>query len=406
MHTSVSASRLVPPARRHALSIHRAVGFLSDRFLWLPIGALVAVTWANLDPERYFTVAHRLAFPINEVGMALFLALIVHEAIDSMASGGPLHHWRAWGLSLAAAGGGVAGATFVFLALVTWSDELVLAQAWPVAAAVDIAAGYYVLRLVYRRGSSVFPFYLLCGLAANAVGLAAIALWPAFTPDHVTGAVLVGAGIGFAAVLRAAGVRRAWPFIVFPGILSWWGFRLAGVHPALALVPIVPLLPQSRHLLEPFGARRADAADREGTAWVTSVQVVLFCFGLTNGGAVLRGYDTGTWAVLLGALVGRPLGMVVAVAAGRLAGLHLPGSIAWRDLAVVALATSSGFTFALLTAAMLLPVGGVLTQIRVGALATALGAMTAYAAARILRVGRYEAGRRRASAASSLASCP
>ena len=121
------------------------------------------------------------------------------------------------------------------------------------------------------------------------------------------------------------------------------------------------------------------------------VQVVLFFFGLVNAGAMLRGYDTGTWAVLLGALLGRPAGMVAAVALGRLAGLRLPTSIAWRDLVVIALATSSGFTFALFTAATLLPVGGVLTQIRVGALATAVGAAITYGVARGLHVGRFAA---------------
>ena len=54
---------------------------------------------------------------------------------------GALHHWRAWTLSLVAAAGGMAGAAFAFLAFVTWRDQVVLAQAWPVAAAVDIAAG-------------------------------------------------------------------------------------------------------------------------------------------------------------------------------------------------------------------------------------------------------------------------
>jgi Na+/H+ antiporter NhaA len=106
---------------------------------------------------------------------------------------------------------------------------------------------------------------------------------------------------------------------------------------------------------------------------------------------MLRGYDTGTWAVLLGALVGRPAGMVAAVALGRISGLHLPAAIGWRDVVVVALATSSGFTFALFTAATLLPVGGVLTQIRFGALATAVGAAIAYGVARGLRVGRFVA---------------
>jgi len=152
----------------------------------------------------------------------------------------------------------------------------------------------------------------------------------------------------------------------------------------------VPLLPHSRHLLEPF-AERAGATAPQEASWITVVQVVLFFFGLVNGGAMLRGYDTGTWAVLLGALLGRPVGMVAAAAFGRLAGLHLPTSIAWRDLVVIALATSSGFTFALFTAATLLPVGGVLTQIRVGALATAVGAAITYGVARGLRVGRFAA---------------
>ena len=284
----------------------------------------------------------------------------------------------------------MAGAAFAFLAFVTWKGELVLAQAWPVAAAVDIAAGYYVLRLIYRRGQP-FPFLLVSGLAANAVALITLATWPAFTPDHVTGAVVVLAAVGLAAALRAARLRRAWPFLVLAGSLSWWGFHLAGVHPALALIPIVPFLPHARHLLQPFAERPSVAVDQQEASWIAAVQVVLFFFGLVNAGAMLRGYDTGTGAVLLGALIGRPAGMLGAAALGRLAGLRLPASMAWRDLVVTALATSSGFTFALFAAATLLPVGGVLTQIRVGALATAVGALITYGAARWLRVGRFAA---------------
>ena len=362
--------------------------FVNDRFLWLPLGALVAVVWANLDPDGYYPFAHRLQFPVNEIGMALFVALIAHEALDALGPGGVLRHWRHWATALVAAAGGVVGSAFVFLAFVTWKGELVLAQAWPVAAAVDIAAGYYVLRLIYRRGHA-FPFLLVSGLAANAVALVTLATWPAFGPDHVTGAVLVLAAVGVAAALRAAGVRRSWLVLIVAGGLSWWGFHVAGVHPALALIPVVPLLPHTRHLLEPFAERTPVAVDRQQASWIAAVQVVLFFFGLANAGAMLRGYDTGTGAVLLGALIGRPAGMVGAAALGRLAGLRLPASMAWRDLVVTALATSSGFTFALFTAATLLPVGGVLTQIRVGALATAAGALVTYGAARWLRVGRF-----------------
>ena len=385
---AVSLPAVLTSWTRGAPSPAGVMRFLNDRFLWLPIGALAAVVWANLDPDRYYPFAHRLQFPVNEIGMALFVALIAHEALDALGPGGVLRHWRHWATALVAAVGGVAGAAFAFLAFVTWKGELVLAQAWPVAAAVDIAAGYYVLRLIYRRGHA-FPFLLVSGLAANAVALVTLATWPAFTPGHVTGAVLVLAAVGLAAALRAARLRRSWPFLVLAGSLSWWGFHLAGVHPALALLPIVPLLPHSRRLLAPFAERGSVAVGQPEVSWMTAVQVVLFLFGLANGGAMLRGYDTGTTAVLLGALLGRPAGMVAATALGRLAGLHLPASMAWRDLVVVALATSSGFTFALFTAAALLPVGGVLTQIRVGALATASGAAITYGVARWLHVGRF-----------------
>jgi NhaA family Na+:H+ antiporter len=164
---------------------------------------------------------------------------------------------------------------------------------------------------------------------------------------------------------------------------------VAGVHPALALVPIVPFLPREPRSLDLF----ADPPDDDHIhhvehEWHEVVQLILFLFGLVNAGIVLRGYDTGTWAVLLAAIVGRPLGILVAVSLALAAGLHLPLHLRWRELVVIALATSSGFTFALFLAAGLLPVGAVLQQVGLGALATAAGAPLAFGAAWLLHVGR------------------
>ena len=78
-----------------------------------------------------------------------------------------------------------------------------------------------------------------------------------------------------------------------------------------------------------------------------------------------------------------PLGSALAV------GFRLPAHLRWRELTVIALATSSGFTFALFAATSLLPPGAVLTQIKLGALSTVAGALMAYAAAWRLRVGRF-----------------
>jgi hypothetical protein len=94
-----------------------------ERWLLLPLGSLIAVVWANAAAESYFKFAERLAFPVNEIGMAFFLALVTHEIVEALVPGGALHTWRRWGMSLAAAAGGIAGTAFVYLAYVYLSYE-------------------------------------------------------------------------------------------------------------------------------------------------------------------------------------------------------------------------------------------------------------------------------------------
>jgi NhaA family Na+:H+ antiporter len=122
------------------------------------------------------------------------------------------------------------------------------------------------------------------------------------------------------------------------------------------------------------------------------VQVVLLFYGLVNGGVVIRGEMPGAWAVLLAGLVGRPVGIVASIALGMAAGLRLPVRLHWRELTVVSLATSGGFTFALFVAASVIPAGPLLNELKLGALSTIVGAVLAFAAARLLHVGRFSRG--------------
>jgi NhaA family Na+:H+ antiporter len=366
------------------------VRFAMDRFLFLPLGAAIALVWANTAAESYFRFAQALAFPVNEIGMALFLALITQEVIEAVMPGGALHTWRRWAMAIAAAGGGLLGAAFVYLAYVYLKHEEVLAQAWPIACSIDIAAGYYVLKMIWRR-SSVLPFLLLLAIATDAFGLVLLVAWTPVTQNHLLGAVLVIAAVGIAALIRRSGkVQTFWPYLAICGPLSWWGFYWADVHPALALVPIVPFLPHEPRRLDLFAdPPDDDAVHHVEHEWNEVVQVVVFLFGLVNAGVILRDYDTGTWAMLSAALIGRPLGILGAVALALAVGLHLPRRVGWRELLVVACATSSGFTVALFFATGFLPLGAVLQQIKLGALATAAGAFLALAVARQLHVGRF-----------------
>jgi NhaA family Na+:H+ antiporter len=184
------------------------------------------------------------------------------------------------------------------------------------------------------------------------------------------------------------------------GPLSWWGFFVTGLHPALALIPIVPFLrhaPRSVDLLAVDAHERRASREHFEQVFRGPVQVILFFFALVNAGALMRGVGTGTWAVLVGSLVGRPVGILVGAAIAVLAGLRLPEDVGWRQLVVVAFAGSIGVTFAVFFATGVYPVGPVLMEAKLGALATATGMLLTIVVAWILGVGRFARPRKFAS---------
>jgi Na+:H+ antiporter, NhaA family len=375
-------------AHRDALS-SRVVRFVLDRYLLLPVGAAIALVWANADPERYFAFSHILRFPVNDIGMVLFFGLLTQEIIEEVMPGGALHTWRRWTMPVAGAIGGTIAAPVVFVLYVGLAHETVLAQTWPVACAVDIVAGYYVLRLIRPR-RAVFAFAMLMAIAANGFAIAIIAPRQPVVEIQLAGALLIVAALGTAATMRALRVASFWPYALVSGTLSWLGFYLNGLQPALAAVPVVLFLPHEPRRLEDF----PDTADDDAThhvehAWNEVVQAILFLFGLVNAGVILRGYGTGTWALLTAVLVGRPLGAFAGVALTSAAGLRLPANVGWREVMVVALSASSGFTMALFFAVGAVPLGPVLNEIKIGALLSVIGAGLAVAAAAALGVGRF-----------------
>ena len=200
-HHALSHPRVGTVRRRHRRSTGLLVRFVLDRFLLLPLGAAIAIVWANTASESYFRFAHALAVPVNEIGMALFLGLIAQETFEAIMPGGALHTWRRWGLPVVAAAGGFAGAAVVYLGYVHLRHEQVLGQAWPIACAIDVAAGYYLLKLIYPR-SPALPFLLVLALATNAAGLAVLAGRAPFTEGQFQGVALF-----IAALPPCCGVR-------------------------------------------------------------------------------------------------------------------------------------------------------------------------------------------------------
>ncbi len=135
--------------------------------------------------------------------------------------------------------------------------------------------------------------------------------------------------------MRLLKVRRFWPYLFVCGALSWLAFYWEGLHPAFALIPIIPFLPHEPRRVDIVFADPPDddQVHHAEHAWHVIVQAVLFLFGLVNAGVILKDYDIGSWAMLLAELVGRPAGILIAVGLAIGAGLHFPGRMGWRELA-------------------------------------------------------------------------
>ena len=368
-----------------------AFSFAIEHSLALPLSAAIALVWANLLPASYARVADALGFAVNQVGMAFFFALAAKEIVEATAPGGALHTWRRAALPVIAACGGMAAPALLYVAIVRALGADALLRGWAIPCATDVAFSFMVAKAVFRRHPAI-PFLLLLAVADDALGLVILVL---FYPSHelrlLAGGLVLAAAIVFAFGLRRAGVRSFWPYLAFSGTASWVGMFAAGLHPALALVPIVGVMPHAardRGLFVETPAAR-DTLNQFEHALKVPVQIVLFLFGLVNAGVPLRMYGEGTWAVVAAILVGKPLGVVGAVLLALAAGFQLPARFGRSDLVVVGCAAGIGFTVALFFATAAFPPGPLLDQAKLGAMLSIGGALATVAAAAALKAGRF-----------------
>ncbi len=384
-HTASSPVR----GRRHLA--RRGVEFGLDHLIALPIGCVAALVWSNTLPESYFRVAQALAFPVNDIGLVFFFALIAKEVFEATAPGGALHSRRRATMPVLAAIGGGGAAIAGYVTFIGWIGEPMLLQGWAVALAVDVPACFVVGRLIFGRHPAI-PFLLLLAITSDAIGLLCLAvLQPADGAHLALGVALMAVALGLAVVIRRRGVQSFWVYLLGPGMLSWWALLVSGVHPAFALVPIIPFFPRAPRdaglFVDPT-PQAHDTLTRFERWWRLPVQGVLLLFGLVNAGVPIHGLESGMWAVVLAA-VGRPIGIVAATGAGLIFGLHLPQRVGWRELVVVGCTASIGFVFALFFATAVMPMGPLLLEMKMGALFTVTGGGLAFGAAWLLRVGRF-----------------
>jgi NhaA family Na+:H+ antiporter len=237
------------------------------------------------------------------------------------------------------------------------------------------------------------PFLLLLIIVADALGFLMLGLFDPTRDLHlIRGGLMMAIALGVAAALRRASVKSFWPYLVLAGSISWAALFFSGLHPALALVPIVPFLPHALHdrgFLVDARPTARDALSQFELWWRYPAHITLFFFGLVNAGMRLRSLEPGTWALPIAVIVGRPIGVLVAAGVALLLGMHLPQRVGWKELLVVGFVSAIGFSVGLFMSNELLATGQLRAETSMGVLLTLIAAPIALVTARALRVGRF-----------------
>lgn len=360
-----------------------------DNSLLLVLGTVTALVWANLDYDSYDHFTHGpLHFIVNDIGMVFFFALAAKEIIEARLPGGPLQSPREAAVPLLAAAGGMIAPAGIYALLTMALDRRELASGWAIPCATDIAFSYMAARLIFPASHPAIPFLLLLAVADDALGLLLLAIfYPSGPLSILNFAAFMIPALGLSLWLKRRRTLNYWPYLIIGGGLSWAALFYGGVHPALALVPVLPFMPHEKRDLGLFDEREVDlpyTMNRFEHAFRVPVQFVLFFFGLVNAGVPFGSVGSGTWIVFTGLIVGKPLGILLMTMLGVVIGLRMPKGLDYRHTLVVGLAAGIGFTVALFFATAAFEPGTILDEAKMGALFSFAAAPAAILLGRLL----------------------
>ncbi|RYZ07591.1 MAG: Na+/H+ antiporter NhaA [Myxococcales bacterium] len=400
-----------PEAWGPLLRFARIAGRPLERFLHIEaasgvlllVTAALALAWANSPwAESYqhlwhtplgvrvgaFVFERPLEWVVNDGLMAIFFFLVGLE-IRREVHCGELSEWRRAALPAAAALGGMLAPAGIYAALATSPD---IRGGWGIPMATDIAFAVGILTLLGKRVPPALRVLLLALAVIDDLGaIIVIAVFYSAGLD-VSGFAVAAAGLAGIVLMQRLGVRSKLAYVA-PAVVAWAGVYSAGVHPTIAGVVVGLMTPvrawlgaegfvsdirrEVQHLeaTEPkslsahqlAGAlKHVNAAQREALSpaeslihslhpWVAFGIMPLFA--LANSGVSLEGaaFDDASWrvagSVALGLVVGKPLGVLLAIfVAVRLGLSRLPTGVTPLHLVVLGVVAGVGFTMALFIA--------------------------------------------------------
>lgn len=338
------------------------INLLREFSVPLLAGVAVAIIWANLAPTGYDQFINgpligdlSFHFISNELFMVLFFGIAAVEITQSCMPGGDLNPISRAINPLLGTLGGVIGPIAAYLGLNALLGAPELHNGWGIPTATDIALAWLAARMVFGPSHPAVSYLLLLAVADDAIGLAIIAI---FYPDPTMPVapiwlLLTLLGMAAAYLFRRLNWRSYWPYVLVGGSLSWTGLHHAHLHPALALVFIIPFLPHAKkehmHLFEEDPSDHTTLSRFEHE-WKLFVDFGLFMFSLANAGVQFSSVGTVTWLVLAALIVGKMVGIFSFGWLATKLGFALPNGMKRRDLLTAGVIAGTGFTVALFVA--------------------------------------------------------
>jgi len=359
---------------------------------------------------------------INDGLMAVFFLLVGLEIKRELIVG-ELASARKAALPIACAiGGMIVPAAFYWIC----NPSGLGARGWGIPMATDIAFALGALALIAPNapaGARVFLAALAIVDDMGAVLVIAIfyshaLAWGALIAATMIIALLIG--------LNVVGVRGLWPYLL-AGIALWYFMHESGVHATVAGVAVAFTIPthtrinagefsrKARRILDRFErtetgdelvlASKAqqealsalDDASQGVTAPILRLEhalhyvsafVVMPLFAFANAGVRIDGqldHPEITLGVLLGLVVGKPLGISAAALGAVKSGIgELPEGVGWISLLGYACLAGIGFTMSLFIAMLAFDETGPINAAKSGILASSL--LAGIAGAVVLRI--------------------
>ena len=389
-----AGGRATPAALTHAAtssSMEHAAESHGEGQHAVPHGDAHGTGGSHFDWDHIFT----MRFLVNDLLMVLFFGIAAKEITEACLPGGSLNPMRKAINPLFATLGGVLGPAFVFLGLNAFMGEAAWARGWGIPTATDIALAWLVARFLFGKNHPAVNYLLLLAVADDAIGLGIIAIaYP--DPLHPTvwsNALWILPAMGLAFGMRWMKVSSWVPYIVIPGALSWWGLFSAHLHPALALVFVVPFLPGPNVDLGLYvnpKQPRTNPLEQFEHQLKLFVDFGLFFFAFANAGVALAQVTPLTWIVLAALIVGKTIGILGFARLATACGFPLPNQVSFRHITVVGIIAGVGLTVALFVAGQAFSDASLSAAAKMGAVLSVVAAIVATAVAWFLRVGRYE----------------